>query len=241
MKGVYKNISGVWAPITNWVNHSSVWHTNAIAWIKIGGVWMRCKNILTLSDYDFIFPGASGYQESTVTCDKAGYPQFTVSADSGWITTSVYSGGVLVSNPSLYATGMQIRALVSALTTDCIVGPEVKAGEDWTLNSTYTSGSLSGDANRSGNVTVVSEELSKIISVIQGASGSDQLTFAFRSVDLGPGDTAIDVVITRGATTVYSDTTGTKKGRDGYTKTYTVTINETGLAGDTYTVTLSRH
>jgi len=136
---------------------------------------------------------------------------------------------------------MEIRVTCDAITTACTVSPVVAEGEDWTINETYTSGSLTGSASRSSSITVSSAGTDKTITIDQGATGSDQLTWSFRSVDLGPGDTGIDVVITRGATTVFSDSTGNYKGRDGYTKTYTVTINETGIAGETYTVTMSRH
>jgi len=196
---------------------------------------------IKLSDYDMVFSAAAGYLESIVYCSTANLPAFTITDNASWITLAVYDGETLISNPALYAPGMKVRVSVSALATACIVSPEVGVGQDWTLDGAYTSGSLAGAASRSGTATVTSEGEDAVISVDQGNAGSNQLTFAFRSIDLGAGDTPIDVVIKRGSTTVFSDATGTFVGRDGYTKQYTVTINETGIAGETYTVTLTRH
>lgn len=213
-----------------------------------GGVTMvtsgnvTIANWLALDNLSMIFNGSgSPYQSSNVYCSKPEYPQFTKTNNAAWINSNVYDSGTLISNAALYASGMEIRVTCDAITTACTVSPVVAEGEDWTINETYTSGSLTGSASRSSSITVSSAGTDKTITIDQGATGSDQLTWSFRSVDLGPGDTGIDVVITRGATIVFSDSTGNYKGRDGYTKTYTVTINETGIAGETYTVTMSRH
>lgn len=208
-------------------------------WVTSGS--FTVANWLSLSNYSMTFTAAASYQESTVTCSYTGPPDFTIADDMSWATTPVYSGGTLISNPSLYTSGMTIRVTVPAVNTACTVSPVVGTAQDWTLDASYSSGSLIGGFIRTGTVTVTSDITSKTISVTQGATGSNQLTFSFRSVSLGAGDTPINVVITRGLTTVFSDTTGTYVGRDGYTKTYTVTINETGISGETYTVTLTRH
>jgi len=208
-------------------------------WITSGA--FTVKDWLKLSDNDLVFNASASYQEVVVYCSTANLPAFTIADDSAWITIAVYDEGTLISNPALYAPGMDLRVSVSELLTYCTVSPAVGVGEDWTLNPTYTSGSATPGAIRDGTVTVTSELEESVISVSQGVTGSDQLTFGFRSVDLGAGDTAIDVVIKRGETTVFSDTTGTYLGRDGYTKSYTVTLSEVAVDGVTYDVILTRH
>lgn len=208
-------------------------------WIYSGSYTVH--NWVKLSSYSLTFGSGSSYQEVTVYASKS-TPSYTISKSVSWISSiAMYSGGSLVSNPALYDTGMQLRVTVQAFPTACIISPVVGGGQNWTLNGSYTAGSMAGGGSRNSNVTVSSDGEDAFLSVTQGATGSDQLTWQFRSVNLGASDTDIDVVITRGATTVFSDMTGSFHGRDGYTKQYTVTINETGLAQETYTVTMTRH
>lgn len=196
------------------------------------------KDWIKLGDYEMIFNGdGTPYQSAGVYISSEN--AFTISKSS-WINYWVYDGGSDISDhPELWFNGNTIRVTCDPKTTACIVSPVVADGEDWSLNPDYTSGSLEGGYSRDGSVIVTSEGEDATIAVSQGYAGSDQLTWSFRSVDLSPSDADIDVVITRGATVVYSSS-GVQFGRDGYTKTFTVTINEIGIPEETYTVTMSR-
>jgi hypothetical protein len=175
---------------------------------------------------------------------------FTLSDDQSWITTAVYQNGNLVNNPALYRSTMQVRVTASAWSNACSVTciPVMRESggvpiESWDFIS--QSGSISGGGSRSGTVTVSLDGRNYPVSVGQGSTGSNQLTFTFKPDNTGdfpPSVTPIDVWINRGYTTVFSDLTGSYfTGRANVESTYTVTINETAALGVSYDVYIRIH
>jgi hypothetical protein len=192
-----------------------------------------------VEDTTMIFGQAASSQDATVRVSSTATPNFSISDDAGWIVLAVYDGSTLIDNPNLYLDGHTLRVSVSAFDQTCPVFVQVASGQDWGLLN--SSGSLQGGGSRVGHANVSSGGTNKSIEVTQGVAGSNQLTFSFTADDNLGINIPLDVVIKRGETTVFSDTTGAFQGRSNTLKSYTVTINENGIAGETYVVTLSRH
>ncbi len=203
------------------------------------------KDWLKLSTNTLIHSPAGEAEDVTVYCSYAGGPpDWTASVITGgtWITLSYNDAGTPVA-ANLVVSGFNLRVTTDAIpdnsTVDCVSGDG-----DWTVLETDASSHVHPTLTRSpdGLVRVSSNGVTQDIDVQQGDAGNDQLTFKFKcDIDVGAPHTSLDVVITRGATVVYTDNSGTVKGEpDNWSLPYTVTINETAH-NDNYVVTLTRH
>ena len=190
---------------------------------------------ITGSDDSMYFAASgSSYQACVIYATKDTNPEFALESKPAWATVGIYTGGSLVSNPTLWASGMEARITVSENSGGHRTGSVVFSSEGRTFSIAVDQGG--------GPATVyVSPEVGEDWMMTDNsgsiANGSTQLNFIFKPVSLSPASTEVYVTIYRDGIDKYN---GTCYARDGFVTNQTVTISETAESGSTYEVKISR-
>lgn len=233
---VCSTIASVWTMVapSNVVNFPT--GTDGVnVWASAGS--FTISEWITGSNADMSFSGSGGaYQASIIYATKITNPEFALVSNPGWVTVGIYSGGTIISNNTLWASGMEARLTASvnygaARTGDVVFSSN---GKTFTI-------ALFQAAGVASYAVLVEPAVGETWTMIDPSGsifeGSDQLNFIFTPTDFVPFATLMDVVITRVGVVKYS---GTCYAREGYVTNETVTINEAPVSG-TYEVQVSVH
>jgi hypothetical protein len=192
--------------------------------------------------------GAGSYLGGIITCPSVGAPDFTIDAATDW-TVKVFDGGVVINNPALWTTGMELRLYPTAENFGDAFSETITLrapGGGFFDIECWQGGTGSPPACQIYVETTdtdgwyITEETASI------AIGSDQLTFSFvPQGDTMPGSTTMDITVnymTIDGTTLCTDTGHM---RDNYTSPTgvgegTVTLSQDAAAGDIFHVIITK-